>query len=441
MACDRNDCTPGDATADISAPPSPEAAKSSGAHFWRNVLLFYTSDSLAAVATAVVSVQTVVAVLLQQAGFANVILGLSMATSTIGVCLTQVPAAFWASRARHKGRWLTWLRVAESLPRLVAVVGAFMLAPSRPWATAFLLFMPLFAGSLLLGANRPVRAELDGRLVPHTRRGRYYGAMMVAQVGLGMLGAALARSLLAQIPGRGGYAACFAAAAAFGIASAIPFSFLPEPENGDSKKQGRFLDYFHGLTSLIGADRNYRNFLWGRALVGIGHMAQGFFAVYALERFHLPAKTAPLFTIPALVGQAMGSFLWGYVGDKKGHRLVQLAMCVQSGLAPLLALVAPNAWVFALVFWMNGMAYASDFVSTNNFLLESAPDHDMMGYVSFANSLIAPTFALSSILGGAIADLTSFRLLFFLSVLIWVGGFWVMAARVRDPRAMKRPAA
>jgi len=426
------------AAVDGSGAGPPAVASLALTGFWRVLTLFFVADGLAAVGMATISPQTVVAVLLHQVGFANLLIGVSMAIPTFAIAVAQVPCAYWASRARRKGIWLTWLRVGEAAPRLLLVVGALLVAPSRPLATVMFLFAPLFIGSLMGGAWRPVRAELDARLVSLTRRGRYQGTMMVAKVTLALAGAALARFLIAEIPDRGGFGACFAAAGLFGIASAIPLAYLPEPEERDSHKQGALWDYLRTLRRSLASDANYRNFLWGRALVGLGQMAGGFFAVYAMERFHVPAKTAPLFMFPYLIGQGMGSTIWGYVGDKRGQRLVQLAVCVQYGLAPLVALVAPNPWVLALAFWLNGMAFAGDFVSTTNFLLEAAPNHDLMGYVGFANSLISPIFAVSSILGGAIADATSFPLLFLVTPLVWVAAFWIMAVHVRDPRTFKR---
>jgi len=222
-----------------------------------------------------------------------------------------------------------------------------------------------------------------------------------------------------------------------GVLSSLPLWFLPEPEGRDAGKQGVLLDYFRVLFRVIRNEANYRNFLWGRALVGLAHMSDGFFAVYALQRFALPAQVAPLFMVPSLIGQGVGSVMWGYLGDKKGNRAVQLGLCAQYALALCIALVAPNPWVFLFAFLFNGMAFAGDFVSTTNFLLESAPDHDLMGYVGFANSLISPIFALSSVLGGAIADATSFPVLFGVNVAVWACALLVMALVVVDPRKLK----
>jgi putative MFS transporter len=139
--------------------------------------------------------------------------------------------------------------------------------------------------------------------------------------------------------------------------------------------------------------------------------------------------------VPGILGQGMGSAIWGFVGDRKGHHIIQVAICVQAALAGLVALLAPNAWVFAGAFWLMGMSDAADWISTNNFMIESAPPADKMGYVSFANTLIAPVFALATVMGGAIAGATSYYVLFALSILVYLAALWLMATRVHDPRA------
>lgn len=429
---DKQEC-PGPANESLAAARNLEGSAAQAA-LWRNVALFLLSGSLASVAWATASEQTVVAVLLQQMGFAKVVVGLPLAIGIVGFGLPQLPAAYWALRASRKRGWLVGLQVATSAPALVAALGAMLVAPDRPWASALLLFAPLMLGSLASGGARPLRTELDGRLIPQTTRGRYYGGQMVVRGVFGILGAGLAGLLLAEIAGRGGFATCFLAAALLGMAAAIPLKYLLEPRLEPEAQTEGLSTYTRNLWGRVTGDLNFRNFLWGRALVGLGYMSAGFYAVFALEKFHLPARSAPLFMIPSLLGQGIGSVIWGLAGDKKGHRLVQVALCVQWMLATVTAVLAPNAWVFAVAFFLSGMALAADYVSTNNFMIEAAPRAEMMGYTSLANSLIAPIFGLSTVLGGAIADLTSYHFLFWLSLGVYIVALWMMATRVKEPR-------
>jgi len=384
---------------------------------------------------ATASSQTVIAVLLSELGFAKAVVGLPMAIGIMGFAMAQVPAAFLASRAARRSTWLFGLRVAASFPVLVAAGGAMVASPGHPWASAVLLFLPIFLASLLGGGSRPIRAQLDAALIPQRKRGRFYGAALIVGGGCGMLGAGLARLLLHGMPSRGGFAACLLASAALGAGAAAPLRYLCDPTGRGSNAGVRLSAYVASLRQAIARDLNFRNFLWARVLVGLGYMSAAFYAVFALEKLRLPAATAPLFMLPGLLGQGMGSALWGFVGDRKGHRVIQIAICVQWALAGLVALVAPNAWVFAVAFWLMGMSNAGDFISTNNFMIESAPREDTMGYVSFANTLIAPIFALATVLGGVIAGATSYYVLFGLSIAVYLAAIWVMVTLVKDPRA------
>jgi uncharacterized membrane protein YeaQ/YmgE (transglycosylase-associated protein family) len=256
--------------------PAPDAASAAPPRMWRNLALFLCSDSLAALGWAVASSQTVLAVMLKEAGFPKVILGLPMALGILGFAMAQVPAAFLASRATHKTRWLYLMRAAAAVPVLIAVGGVMLATPQRPWTTAFLLFLPLLLGSLISGAARPVRAQLDAHLIPQAARGRYYGAVMIGQGALGMVGAALARSLLRNLRSRAGFGACVTVAGVVGATAAIPLRYLTELHAPGNDIPVRLAAYVGALRTAVARDRNFRNFLWGRFLIALAYMSAAF---------------------------------------------------------------------------------------------------------------------------------------------------------------------
>ena len=152
-------------------------------------------------------------------------------------------------------------------------------------------------------------------------------------------------------------------------------------------------------------DTNYRRLL--RAIVGYGlamALVGPFIVPYALQHLHLGVEAVGIFLIARQVAFSLSSFLWSYISDARGNRLLMiitssLALLVPVAMlaAPLvpigstvaaggLVVSAPLAYLTA-VFVLLGLATGGLELGYNNYLLEVAPPRKRSTYLGFLSTL------------------------------------------------------
>jgi len=102
--------------------------------------------------------------------------------------------------------------------------------------------------------------------------------------------------------------------------------------------------------------------------------------------------------------------------------------------AALTALFASSLTVFYACFFFAGGYISATLIANMNLVLEFCPPEERPKYIGLSNSLAAPVFALSPVLGGRIADRWSYPALFVLTAVLVLAGLLVLVFRVRDPR-------
>lgn len=79
-------------------------------------------------------------------------------------------------------------------------------------------------------------------------------------------------------------------------------------------------------------------------------MATGFLVVYTVQTWNLPDAKASGFIVALQIGLALANLFFGFLADRKGHKL-SLEICwLLSALALVLAIIAPSPLWFFLIF-------------------------------------------------------------------------------------------
>jgi len=78
----------------------------------------------------------------------------------------------------------------------------------------------------------------------------------------------------------------------------------------------------------------------------------------------------------------------GYLGDKKGHKVVACASGLAVMMALVVALFARSFGGFALLFGLVGVFSATFYMSHTNMVLELCPHRDKTSYVAIANVVL-----------------------------------------------------
>ena len=362
------------------------------------------------------------------------LLGLLSAISTAGWFLPQIFTANWVQRLpRKKAAPVRVGLFTERLPVFLMVPGALLAtrAPGLALAVFFVLFAWHVLGNGVVGVG--FHAML-AKILPVERRGRVMGATQFVGAAGGVLSTLVAGRLLDRYDFPDGYMLCFAAAAGLTLVSWIWLALVREPAQISGKPAASSREYWSRLARILRDDSRFRRYLLSRFVVNIAGMATGFLAVYAAQRWHLPDHQTATFATSMLVGQALCNLLFGFLADRRGHKLVlELAvLCVI--LAVGLALAGPGPAWFHAVFALVGGGAAGLRLSGAIITFEFSSPATRPAYIGLNNTIAGISAALAPLLGGLLADAVGFQALLAVALGAGVLGFGLFRWLVSEPR-------
>jgi MFS family permease len=324
----------------------------------------------------------------------------------------------------------------ERIPIFLLAPTAYFLAASWP-SLALIAFFVLYAWHTV-GAGMIVVGWQDmiAKIIPVEKRGRFFGITNFLGHGAGILGALAVPFILDKYTFPLGYVISFALAAVLIFLSWVFLSLTREPAVQSSKPPVSQLDYLRSLPEVLRQDRNFRMYLLSQIVFYLSGMAIGFLAVYAVQTWHMSDATAGGFTVALQIGLALGNLFFGFLADRKGHKL-SLEICLMlSILSLILAISAPNPWWFFPIFFLRGAVNGGTFVSGISIVYEFADTENRATYIGLANTLPGVAGAIAPLLGGLLAGVMSYQAMFILAGIIGVFSWILMRFAVREPRQM-----
>jgi MFS family permease len=414
------------------------AETGAGPGYRRNV--FFLAGDLATfhLAMAFASQQTVIPAFAERLGAPNIVIGAVPALMTVGWMLPSVFAANYTQGLARKLPFILRWTVLERLSYPILGAAAIWLAPSYPTLTLALTLALLVLMTIMGGVLMPAWLDLIGKVVPTTARGRFFALANGVGALLGLGGAAGVGVLLDRWGFPLGYGLCFLAGTVFLALSFVFLVMVREPAGASVGPRLPHGAYLKRLPALVRANRNLRRFLLARTLSTVGHMANGFFTVYALKQLGAGDAAVGAFTALMLAAQTAGAFAFGWLADRRGHVLVLSLGALASGSAALFALAAGSVPGLYPVFVLAGLSLAATQVSGMAVGMELGPEAERPTYIAINNSWVAPFALIAPLLGGLLADRLGYGIVFGLAA-----GFSVLAAAtfrfaVQDPRSAAR---
>lgn len=321
----------------------------------------------------------------------------------------------------------------ERLPLFLLPIAA-LLSAVYPVVGLALFFFGYAAHGLGAGAIAPAWSDMLARCFPVSRRGRFFGITAFVGTGIGALGALFSGWLLGTYAFPVNFALSFLLAAVFILISWVFIALTREPvqpvapellEQRGSDRQV--------IPQILGADKNFRNYLLTRILLSFGNMAAGFLTVSAVERWAVNDSSVGLYTVALLLGQTAGNLLAGFVADHRGHKVALQIGAVALVVTYLLALVAPApAWYFPIFFCM-GISAGIVLVSGVLWNLEFSRPELRPTYIGLANTTVGIGNIVAPLVGGLAASV-GYNWVFGLSVGFAAAGFVMLRWGVKDPR-------
>jgi MFS family permease len=352
-----------------------------------------------------------------------------------GVYLPQLFVANWVERAPRKKFFPVTLGFfLERLPIFLLVPMTYFLARSQPILTVVLFFVLYTwhntgAGVIIVGWQ-----DLIAKIIPVEKRGRFFGITNFIGNGTGILGALAVPFVLEKFDFPLGFVYSFTVTAVFIFLSWVSLSLTREPAVHSSKPPVSQLDYLRSLPDIMRKDRNFRMYLLSQIIYSLSGMATGFLVVYTVQTWNLPDAKASGFIVSMQIGLALANLFFGFLADRKGHKL-SLEICwLLSALSLILAIMAPSPLWFFPVFFLRGAVSAGTFISGISIIYEFTDAENRPTYIGLANTIPGIAVALAPMIGGWLAGVMGYPWMFILSAIIGVISLGLLRFSVYEPR-------
>lgn len=370
-----------------------------------------------------------------------IIIGLISFFGWSGVLLPQVFMANRTERAPRKKDIVVKLGFfTERLPVLLLPLAVHFLAVSRPTAGLVIFFVLYAWNNYGTGVIIVAWQDLIAKVFPTDRRGRFFGISNSLGYGLGILGALAVPLLLDRNPFPRGYVIAFAITAVSYLLSWGMVALTREPTVYNTRPPVSQRDYLRSLPEVVRTDANFRTFLLAQIVASLAGMAGGFLVVYSAQRWNLPDAQASGFMLALQVGLALAFLFFGFLSDRKGHKL-SLEICLLINLLLLiLAIAAPHPTWFYPIFFLSGAAQAGNYLSSIAIVYEFTGAENRPTYIGLANTIPGVAVTLAPLIGGWLARAFGYRWMFGVAAILAAASWLLLRFTVREPRKEPQPA-
>ena len=368
----------------------------------------------------------------------NLIIGIIPAISVLGWFLPQIVSARYVEKLSLKKRFVLTVGTGERLPWLFIVLAILLLAGASPVWTLLTFFIFYSVFCLSGGINTPAWLDMVGKVIPERKRGFFFGLSNFIGNGVGIGGALVAGYLLENLGFPGNFATCFTLTFIFASISLGFFALNKEPEYPVVKEVSTLKNYVGQLVGITKNNRNYFFFLVATVIISFSEMSTGFFTVHAINRLGLSGNDIGRFTAISLFFQTITNPLWGYWGDRKGHKRIMEVGALGAILSAFTAAFASSAGLFYVVFAIIGASLSAAMIARLSMVLEFSSPEERPTYIGLTNTAKAPFSAIAPILGGLLGDRFQLPFVFLLTAIIVLIGLFVLLLGVKEPRFHKQ---
>lgn len=403
----------------------------------RNYIGNFVHGMLGMTGFRLVNAPTFLPAYLHMVSGSNTIVGLGLALQQVGNVISPL---FASTAIEHRTRIMPAAVLFGSLGRLailgMALVGWFL--KGQPLVIALLIFIFLFG--VFMGAQRVAFSLLISKVIPISRRGRLQAWRNATG---GLIAAALAyvagKYLIGGNAFGNGYSTTFVLA--FVLTSAGLWALqvlLREPEPPTVRGQSRFRERMREAPWMIAEDPAYGLFLLAQMLATSARIAAPFYILYVGQQMKIDGAVLGLLTLAFLGADTISNLAWGYIGDKRGFRLVLLISIIGWIASTVLLMSVHTPAAVFISFVGLGATQAGYMMAAQTMILEFGDRDDLPMRIGLSTTAEGVTATLGPLLGGPAADLLGYDFVFGASIGLLLAAF-VILLMFKDPRA-RRPA-
>ncbi|MDE2852911.1 MAG: MFS transporter [Chloroflexota bacterium] len=388
-----------------------------------------------ALAISLVSQETIMPLLVSRLTDSTIAVGLIPAIFSLCFLLPQLFVANHAERLPRKLPFvLLGSGLLQRLPYPLIGLALLLFAIEAPGLALILFFVGIATAAFGGGIVTPAWFSMIGKVIPTRRRGIFFGLADGGGLLLAVLGAYFVGRVLDTVEYPGSFALLFLVCGVIHAISWFSLSLTREPPSEAIKAAVPLRHYLKQLPAVLRGHANYRRFLVGYALLRLSMMAVSFFIVFGNINYELSGAEIGLLNAIFIGSQAVMRLLFGWLGDRWGHKRNLVISAGAMALAALFALSSISLAGLIPAFICLACAISSDMVSHFNIVLEFAEPAEQPTYIGLTNTLMAPFTFAGPILAGWIAAAFTMNLLFALSFAFGVCGGALLWRWVREPR-------
>jgi len=370
---------------------------------------------------------TVYPLLLAKLGAPDALIGTTRLVQVLGYTLPALIAAHRIhGRPNHKAFMLATCAMARV--GLVTIPIAVMLfATRRPGVALAWVFAIISVFYIMDGACSVSWFDIVAKAIPARVRGRFFGIMQTTGGFFAILAGVLVHQIL-RTPGLP-YPVNFALLGSLWFAGAmlsqLGLSLIYEPPGPGAEDEARpsFRDYLPLTVPMLRRSPQLRGLIVTRILLDGAGLAAPFYVLFAQRDLGAPLEMAGIYTIAQNAGRVLTGPLWGWLSDRIGtmSAVKSVAICVVAAPAVALAATPDRMWLMIAVFALMGAVMDGVWMVISTALLASVPAKDRPLAVGVSSVCQAPS-ALYGPIGGALAGITSYRVVFWVASCAAVAG-------------------
>lgn len=391
-----------------------------------------------ALGTGFVSQYTILTFFVHNLTGSKLLVSLVTALTMLGNYLPQIFMANYVEQVRWKKPLTAACGIFQRLPWLGLALFVYFSQDGPSWsllAGFFLLYgIYAFAG----GIATPPWYDLTVKTIPADRVGRYFGYRNFVSSITELISAGLAVMILKALTFPVSFACLFGLTFAGTSISYLFFLLVKEPDYPLCKRSVKMKEYLRSLTPILHKNRNFRLYIIALIFIQFYVMGNVLYTASALDSLQLTEAQANLavglFTALMLTSQMVSFPIWGYLGDRIGHRRILIFSAVLNIAAALSALVGGHLVLYCLAFIFAGLSQGASRISVMAIIPEFCSPENRPTFLGLANSISGLAFIMASLAGGVIADLFNARVAFGLTAVLIGFGLWILLKYVREPR-------
>jgi MFS family permease len=391
-----------------------------------------------ALAISLVSQETIMPLLVSRLTDSTIAVGLIPAIFSLSFLLPQLFVSNHAGGLRRKLPFvLLGSGLLQRLPYPLIGFALLLFAVEAPALALLLFFVGIATAAFGGGIITPAWFTMIGKVIPTRRRGIFFGLADGGGLLMGVVGAYFVGRVLDIVDFPGSFALLFLVCGLIHAISWFSLSLTREPPSENIKEAAPLRHYFRRLPAVVRQHANYRRFLIGYALLRLSMMSVSFFIVFGNINYALSGADIGLLNAIFIGAQAILRLLFGWLGDRWGHKRNLVISALSMVLAAAFALNSSDVAGLIPAFVCLACALSSDLVSHFNIVLEFADPADQPTYIGLTNTIMAPFTFVGPIAAGWIAESFDINLLFVVSLSFGILGAALLLWWVREPRRLR----